>query len=68
MIMRNRILLAGAVLATVFGTNATDIDFTYNTEGLESKVYGFNKKETYDVAIRINEPILCRKQGGGFHC
>ena len=66
MIMRNRILLAGAVLATVFGTNATDIDFTYNTEGLESKVYGFNKKETYDVAIRINDPSYVGSKVAGF--
>lgn len=35
---------------------ANEIEFTYNTEHQDSKVYGFGKKETYDVAIKIDDP------------
>lgn len=45
-----------AFACTVLSAGATDIDFTYNTEGLEPKVYGFDKKESYDVAIKIDDP------------
>ena len=35
---------------------ANQIEFTYNTGHEDSKVYGFGKKETYDIAIKIDDP------------
>lgn len=41
---------------------ASTIDFTYNRAGGEVMGYGFNKIETINVAIRINEPALVGAQ------
>lgn len=35
---------------------SSEIDFTYNVNNEEYKVYGFQKKETYDIAIKIEDP------------
>lgn len=64
--MKNKIILSAAILATALGAGATDIDFTYNTEGLDPKVYGFDKKETYDVAIKIADPVYAGSKVKGF--
>ncbi len=45
--------------------NATDINFTYNTENADYKVYGFDKKETYDIAIKIEDPAFTGAQVTG---
>lgn len=37
---------------------AAEIEFSYNFENNETFGYGFGKKETYDVAIRIDQPSL----------
>ncbi len=45
--------------------NATDINFTYNTENAKYKVYGFDKKETYDIALKIEDPAYINSQVTG---
>lgn len=52
----NKFALLGA--AMTFGSIAVfagEIDFTYNVNNEEYKVYGFQKKETYDIAIKIDD-------------
>ncbi len=46
--------------------DAKQIEFTYNPNGEEAMGYGFGKKETYDVAIRINEPSMVGAKVTGF--
>ncbi len=41
-----------------FGSDAAEMEFTYNVNDDVPMVYGFKKKETYDVAIRIADPTL----------
>lgn len=60
------LLLTGVVAAAAApAAVAGEIDFSYNPDGLDYYVYGFNKKETYDIAIKINDPMLvgCRVTG-----
>lgn len=59
-------MLASLAAFTASGAFATDIDFTYNTENEPAKVYGFSKKETYDVAILINDPSYIGAKVTGF--
>lgn len=54
--MKNKSLVTSLLLGSVAAASATDIDFTYNINDDEAKVYGFDKKETYDVAIKIDDP------------
>ncbi len=58
------LLIAGIVCGTLTA-GADEIEFTYNTDGLIANVYGYNFKETYDVAIRIADPqyVGCRVKG-----
>ena len=53
--MKNKYMLV-CLAAASLSAAASDIDFTYNTENLDYKVYGFEKKEKYDIAILINDP------------
>lgn len=48
-------LMAGLVIAasTVGQAHASVIDFTYNVSDVSPSFYGFGKKESYDVAIKI---------------
>ena len=39
-------------------TQAAEVDFSYNPERLPQKGFGFGKKETYDVAIYVNDASL----------
>lgn len=54
--MRSRYILACLAAGSILNASATDIDFSYNVDNLDFKVYGFEKKEKYDVAIFINDP------------
>ena len=54
--MKSRYILSGLIALCSLSTYATDIDFTYNTDNKDYKVYGFEKKEKYDIAILINNP------------
>lgn len=47
-----------AVALCPFGSDAAEMEFTYNVNDDVPMVYGFKKKETYDVAIRIADPTL----------
>ena len=47
----------------VMAEDAT-IDFSYGTSGEEFKVYGYGKKETYDVAIRLGQEMAGAKVNG----
>lgn len=35
---------------------ATEIDFTYNEEGKEPEAYGMDRKDSYDIAIKVVDP------------
>lgn len=50
------ILILALVVSNSFA-NANDMEFTYNVNHQDSKVYGFDKKETYDIAIKIDDPL-----------
>ncbi len=54
--MKNQLLVTSLLFGAVASVSATDIDFTYNVNHDPAKVYGFDKKETYDVAIKIDDP------------
>lgn len=57
--MSNRRLFVSCVAALAMaGATASTVEFSYNANGQEPLCYGFNRKETYDVAIRIKEPGL----------
>ena len=43
-------------------SQGADITFCYGDPAEEYQVYGFNKKESYDVAIRIADAIIRRGQ------
>ncbi len=45
-------------LAAAAAANASVVEFTYNRAGDVASRYGYDKKETVNVAIRINEPGL----------
>lgn len=53
--MKGKLLTLSLLAATALSGFATEYDFSYD-EGLEPVAYGFDKKETYDVAIRIADP------------
>lgn len=40
------------------GANAAEITYSYNSDNLPSHGFGYDKAETYDVAILIDEPSL----------
>lgn len=45
-------------LAAALATNAAVVNFTYNTDNGELASFGYDKKETVYVAIRIDDPSL----------
>lgn len=53
-------LITFVAAAAALAVNAATLEFTYNPdpESTAYKGYGFSKKETYDVAIRIADPTL----------
>lgn len=53
-----RYLLLAYALGIIATASASEIDFSFNTDNLPVHGYGFDKAETYDVAIRIDEPSL----------
>lgn len=59
-------MLSIALAGTMLSVGATDINFTYNVNGLDAKVYGFDKKEVYDVAIKIDDPVYVGAKISGF--
>ena len=54
--MKSLPLIAATLSLGTLGAAATDIDFTYNTNNEDYKAYGFDKRETYDVAIKLQDP------------
>ena len=51
-------LLASWLALAAIAAQAATLDFTYNFAGGGNRSYGFNKAETYDVAIRLDNPSL----------
>lgn len=51
-----KIISTVVALAAAISTNAAVVDFTYNTGNGTIVSYGFDKKETVNVAIRIADP------------
>lgn len=45
-------------IAAAFAANAGTVEFTYNRENQDPEPFGYNKKETINVAIRISDPAL----------
>ncbi len=58
------IAVAAMSVSAVTKAEAT-LDFSYNYSGAEPLIYGFNKVEKYDVAIRLSDPSLvgCKVAG-----
>lgn len=56
--MKKLLSIALVVAGFTISATAENVDFTYNVDHKTSKVYGFKKKETYDVAIKIDDPAL----------
>ncbi len=55
--MKN-LFITALCLATAASSLAAELEYTYNVNNDDPLVYGFNKKETYDVAILLNDPSL----------
>ena len=55
--MKKSLLSAGFALATIV-CSASTLDYTYNFNGGATEGYGYGKTETYDVAIRLQNPSL----------
>ena len=55
--MKN-ILITALCLSTALSMTAVEMEYTYNVNNDDPMVYGFNKKETYDVAVLLNDPTL----------
>ena len=53
-----RIFLLGLALTICNQSKAIEIEYSYNTDNRESITYGYDKKEEYDVAIKICDPAL----------
>ena len=53
--MKKLLLSAGFALATI-ACSASTLDYTYNFNGGATEGYGYGKTETYDVAIRLQNP------------
>ncbi len=45
-------------LAAAIASNAAVVNFSYNTDNGELAAFGYDKKETLNVAIRIDDPSL----------
>lgn len=62
MIRKITSLLIAGIMGGTLTAVADEIEFTYNP-GLENaSVYGYNRKESYDVAIRVRHAV---KGNGG---
>lgn len=59
------ILIAGLIGGTLTA-GADEIEFTYNPGFENATVYGYNRKEKYDVAIRIANPQYTGTRVKGF--
>lgn len=44
------------LMLTALSAGATQLDFTYNEEGKEPFAYGMDRKDSYDVAIKLVDP------------
>lgn len=55
-----------AWLAMTTQATGAELDFSYNNSGNELDIYGFAKMETYDIAIRIDDPSLVGSKVKGF--
>lgn len=55
--MRKSTLLACAMMSAALAP-AAELEFSYNANGTEPYWYGTNKKENYDIAVRIENPGL----------
>lgn len=53
-----RLLVSSVAALALAGATASTLDFSYNANGEEPLCYGFDRKETYDVAIRIKDAGL----------
>ena len=53
-----KLFITTLCLATAASSLAAELEYTYNVNNDDPLVYGFNKKETYDVAILLNDPSL----------
>jgi len=55
--MKNKFLLAAAIIAGTCTSQASDIQFSYATPDSEIKYFGYSKREAYDVALKIIDPV-----------
>lgn len=53
-----KLFMALLLLPAAMASQAAEIEYTYNRQGVGVRGYGFERAETYDVAILIDEPSL----------
>ena len=69
-ISKSIIAMAAAAAMALPATDATagNLDFTYNVDGVPAMMWGTSAKtQTYDVAIRIDDPALVGAKVLGFN-
>lgn len=55
--MKN-ILLYGICLLSALSASPAEVEYSLNANGNPTRGYGFDKEETYDVAIKVSDPSL----------
>lgn len=58
--------IALMLMLTGLSAGASQLDFTYNEEGKEPFAYGMERKDNYDVAIKIADPSYVGARVTGF--
>ncbi len=49
---------AAIALSSLSASAESILDFSYNSEGAVPNIFGFEKTESYDIAIRVDDPSL----------
>lgn len=62
----SRKILFGALVAMSLSSVAAEVDFSYNSGGLDPYGYGYSKPQEYDVAVALDAPDMVGKQVLGF--
>lgn len=61
-----RNILTVAVVAMCLSATAAEVDFTYNSYGMDPYGYGYSKPQVFDIGVALDDPVLVGKQILGF--
>lgn len=56
--MKNLSIITAALILSALSTQAAEMTYSFNVTGEEVEYFGTGKKETYDIAVCINNPFL----------